>query len=242
MSFFKGIFDSLAKEAVEDALREAPFLLSSTSESAKEQFRRGLTFAHDRNFVEAAKWHRLAAEKGHAEAQLFLGFQFWEGLGVKKDEVEATRWYRKAAEQGHAQGQYSVGVILADDDHCDAKQKAEAVQWFRKAAIQGHADAQCSLAYLYVTGSGVAKDEAEGARWYRKAAEQGHADSQYSLGLMLVHGLGVVRDLEQAYFWLLLGSSDNSLADEVLEELEEQLSEAQCSEIQMRASKWKPSH
>lgn len=242
MSFFKGIFNSLTKEPVEDALREAPFLLSSTSESAEEQFRRGLTFAHDRNFVEAAKWYRLAAEKGHAEAQFLLGVQFFEGLGVKKDEVEATRWYRKAAEQGHAQGQYSVGVILADDDHCDAKQKAEAVQWFRKAAIQGHADAQCSLAYLYVTGSGVAKDEAEGARWYRKAAEQGHADSQYSLGFMLVHGLGVARDLEQAYFWLLLGSSDNSLADEVLEELEEQLSEAQCSEIQMRASKWKPSH
>lgn len=108
MSFFKGIFNSLTKEPVEDALREAPFLLSSTSESAEEQFRRGLTFAHDRNFVEAAKWYRLAAEKGHAEAQFFLGFQFWEGLGVKKDEVEATRWYRKAAEQGHARFTWSV--------------------------------------------------------------------------------------------------------------------------------------
>ncbi|POR97032.1 tetratricopeptide repeat protein, partial [Haemophilus influenzae] len=57
---------------------------------------------------EAVKWYRKAAEQGHADAQLNLGYMYEKGRGVKQDDFEAVKWYRQAAEQGNAKefGQY----------------------------------------------------------------------------------------------------------------------------------------
>ena len=54
---------------------------------------------------EAARWYRLAAEQGNANAQNNLGTMYADGQGVKKDDAEALRWWRKAADQGHAKAQ-----------------------------------------------------------------------------------------------------------------------------------------
>ena len=54
-----------------------------------------------RDYAEAAKWYRKAAEQGHADAQYFLGSLYYNGQGVAQDEAEAERWFRKAAVQGH---------------------------------------------------------------------------------------------------------------------------------------------
>ena len=54
------------------------------------------------SFSEAAKWYRLAAEQGLAQAQRELGWLYDTGRGVSKSLNEAMSWYRKAAEQGDA--------------------------------------------------------------------------------------------------------------------------------------------
>ena len=51
---------------------------------------------------EVARWFRLAAVQGHADAQFNLGHMFENGQGVTQDRAEAARWYRMAAAQGHA--------------------------------------------------------------------------------------------------------------------------------------------
>ena len=53
------------------------------------------------NVVEAAKWWKLAADQGHAEAQWRLGMCSESGRGVEFSYAEAIKWYRKAADQGH---------------------------------------------------------------------------------------------------------------------------------------------
>jgi TPR repeat protein len=42
----------------------------------------------------------MAAEHGHARAQLQLGHMFGEGIGVEQDRAEAAKWYRMAAGHG----------------------------------------------------------------------------------------------------------------------------------------------
>ncbi len=49
----------------------------------------------------ALREFRLLAEQGHAEAQLYLGIMYSQGLGVPKDFVQAYRWYTLAADQGN---------------------------------------------------------------------------------------------------------------------------------------------
>jgi TPR repeat protein len=54
-----------------------------------------------RNFSEAARWYRKAAEQGWQYAQFFLAFQYRYGMGVPRDLNQAMFWCRKAAEQGN---------------------------------------------------------------------------------------------------------------------------------------------
>ena len=55
----------------------------------------------EKDYDEAAKWYRTAAEQGDQEAWYKLGNMYYRGEGVKKDTAEAAKWYQKAAEQGH---------------------------------------------------------------------------------------------------------------------------------------------
>jgi TPR repeat protein len=50
------------------------------------------------------------AEKGDADAQVFVGNCYALGDGVAEDNGQAMSWYRKAALNGHAQAQCDVGV------------------------------------------------------------------------------------------------------------------------------------
>ena len=52
--------------------------------------------------AEAVRWYRLAADQGHADAQVFLGLKYANGEGVVEDDAEAVRWYRLAADQGRS--------------------------------------------------------------------------------------------------------------------------------------------
>ena len=54
-----------------------------------------------RNYEEAVKWYKMAAEQGDASAQSLLGHLYKIGRGVASDYEQAIKWYKKAADQGH---------------------------------------------------------------------------------------------------------------------------------------------
>jgi TPR repeat protein len=60
---------------------------------------------------EAVKWNIEAAKQGYAEAQNYLGYRYYSGVGVKQNYAEAENWYRKAAEQGNANAQKNLSII-----------------------------------------------------------------------------------------------------------------------------------
>jgi len=53
--------------------------------------------------VEAARWFRLAAEQGDADAQAALGLMCAEGNGMPQDIVLAHMWWNLVAAQGDEQ-------------------------------------------------------------------------------------------------------------------------------------------
>ena len=164
------------------------------------KFQLGRAHDKDKNYTEAFKWYRKAADQGHVNAQFSLGVMYDFGLGVAEDNAEAFKWYRKAADQGQVKAQFNLGMMYHFGEGV-AEDKAEAFKWYRKAADQGDADAQLSLGALYDFGEGVAEDKAEAFKWYRKAADQGHADAQFNLGVMYSDGEGVAEDNAEAFKW-----------------------------------------
>jgi TPR repeat protein len=54
------------------------------------------------DYGEAAKWYRLSADQGNADAQFNLGILYSNGQGVPRDLVQAHMWFSLAAVSGDA--------------------------------------------------------------------------------------------------------------------------------------------
>ena len=111
---------------------------------------------------------RKRAEQGDADAQLALGFMYFDGQSVPQDKAEAVKWFRKAAEQGNAVAQSNMGFAHSSGEGVP-QDEAEAAQWFRKAAEQGETYAQSNLGAMYARGEGVPQDYTEALKWASKA-------------------------------------------------------------------------
>lgn len=112
------------------------------------------------------------AEQGLAQAQLHLGFMYYEGDGVVQDYTTAAKWYTKAAEQGLAAAQNNLGFMYYNGDVVAQDYKA-AVKWFTLAAEQGEAIGQSMLGFMYGHSQGVAQDYVKAHMWYNIAAIDG---------------------------------------------------------------------
>jgi uncharacterized protein len=130
-----------------------------------------------KDYAEAAKWLRLAAEQGHEEAQYKLGC-------IPNDYAEA------AAEPGRTEAQYKLGFIYLNGPdksweeyghnylNKDVPQDyAEAARWLFLAADQGHAKAQCKLGFMYHEGQGVPQDHVRAHMWLTLSALRGEPDA-----------------------------------------------------------------
>ena len=97
-----------------------------------------------KNYAEAARCFRRAAEQGHAGAQNNLGFLYHNGWGVPQDYSQAAYWYRLSAQQGNAWGQSNYGTCL-EFGWGVRKDLSTAIEMYRRAASQGHASAKKHL-------------------------------------------------------------------------------------------------
>jgi uncharacterized protein len=56
-----------------------------------------------------AIWWRLAKE-GDAKAQASLGFMYYSGKGVRRDDEQSLYWFRRAADAGQPTAQFFLGM------------------------------------------------------------------------------------------------------------------------------------
>jgi uncharacterized protein len=89
-------------------------------------------WTHPRDLMRAAEWYRLAAERGHSDAQYNLGFMYLLGEGVPADVEKGLWWLRQAASLGdfsafrlladiYRHGYYGVLANNAEADHWDER-------------------------------------------------------------------------------------------------------------------------
>lgn len=196
------------------------------------------------NFMEAARWYRLAADQGDATAQYNLGLLYHEGRGVPQDLSEAAKWYQKAADQGLVDAlvllasMYMIGLGVPSNQR-------EAMYLLTKAAEQGDATAQCNLGLMYPWPS----DSAIALKWLHKAAEQGYAKAYDHLGFYYHAGKGIPQNYVEAFKWYLLASLEGEEADSMMLErsvrdrmtgLKRQMTQEQIAEAKKLAREWKP--
>ena len=152
-----------------------------------------------KDMVEAVKWFRAAAAKGHKDAVLRVA----QIDASQPPPSSTTSTVAKAAPISPlasnltpraSADQFELGL-----DHYDGRKgrpidRGEAAKWFRLAADQGHAAAQNLLGHMYRSGQGVATDYSEARKWLDKSVANGNVDAISNIGLLYQFGQGVVQN------------------------------------------------
>ncbi len=179
------------------------------------------------------------AKAGDVEAQQFVGYCYYVGLGTEQDDHEAFSWYFKAALQNSPVAQSHLASMFVEGRGVP-QDYDEALRYFKKAAEQGLAEAQFNLGVLYDKGLGVTQNYKEAFRWYYQAAAAGDANAQLNVAMMHFQGQGANLDLVQALKWAILASSQgNEGAEELrraLTDSDRALMPEQISQAQREAS------
>jgi TPR repeat protein len=171
-----------------------------------------LGFGTEKNENEAARLHKIGAEKGDAFCQSCYGRDLLLGIGVKKDVDAALIWLRKSAAQKQPEAEYVLHQLYAEGTEVKADPD-EARQWLLRAAEHGQHDARANLAEEILQ----AKDQKRAKSvlsWVRPGAMAGHARSCYIMGFIYSVGIGVKTDDVEAMAWrmvlLNIEDEDNS--------------------------------
>mmetsp|Transcript_24712 Transcript_24712/g.58328 ORF Transcript_24712/g.58328 Transcript_24712/m.58328 type:complete len:320 (-) Transcript_24712:205-1164(-) len=159
----------------------------SAMRSAEGEYHRGMRlFTGDRcgrDYDAAARSFRLAAGRGHAQAQFTLAQCYMKGgMGVPQNHIEAAHLLRLAADQGFADAQCLLG-FLCEHGKGTKRDLGEAVRLYRAAAAQRDVRALARLGVCLEKGRGVAQSEAEAAASYAAASELGGAAALFESGV-----------------------------------------------------------
>jgi hypothetical protein len=87
-----------------------------------------------RDYAEAVKWYRKAADQGLAAAETNLAGMYAKGYGVEQDYAQAMQWCRKAADQGNVGAQQQIGVMY-HFGYGVPKDPVQAYFWYALATV-----------------------------------------------------------------------------------------------------------
>jgi hypothetical protein len=122
-----------------------------------------------KDYAEAMRWAHLAADQGNAEAMDFVGWMFFEGLGVKHNPTITAGYFKAAAGTSSAAawnlGQCYFGAQGVEHD------VPKALEVWKKAAAMGSGRAASTAAMVYLAGDDVPSDPLEARKLATRAAE-----------------------------------------------------------------------
>jgi TPR repeat protein len=108
----------------------------------------------ERDYSQAAKWFRSAAERGYAPAQENFAWMSYTGTGSPLDYSEAAKWTRAAADQGFARAQLDLAYLYEKGKGVPLDY-VSAYMWYKSASDGGEKHAAAELKSL----SAIMSDE-----------------------------------------------------------------------------------
>jgi TPR repeat protein len=124
-----------------------------------------------------------AARRGHAEAQMQVGFRYRRGLGVESNPGLALAWYERAARSGDTYAQEDLGELY-ETGELGKKDPERAFKYTLKAAEADGSLAPYRLARMYEEGRGTERNPAQALFWMEKAARFKIADAAERLAAL----------------------------------------------------------
>lgn len=146
----------------EEGVRITRQLATDGNPWAQYRLGRWIQWLHVNDSKPAAYWFSLAADQGHLDALIELGYCFIDGNGVPADPCHAYALFRCAAEHGDYLGALNMGQCYEEGIGVAADLE-QAVRWYIKAAPIGH-DRLRGLGYVR-----------RGSEWVNEVPNRFHA-------------------------------------------------------------------
>ena len=136
------------------------------------EYANGLAAWEKKDYEEAAKCFRAAAEQGHTDAMVLYAMNcLGKGKGVEKDEDAATDWLKKAADAGN-----STALVLYGNSLLSQDRKSEGLEYMKRSADSGNVLGLYFLGGVYLEMT--QKEKSLSFECMKKAAEMPLTDKK----------------------------------------------------------------
>lgn len=125
------------------------------------------------DYARAFALNAEAADAGHSDAILSMGWFYLNGIGVARDVKLACKWYRESARRGKSKAMFSLGQIAYDEGDY-----LEALRWFERALKKGHHRSGYFIGKLHWKGRGMNKDKKKAIKYFHAAASHKVKEAQ----------------------------------------------------------------
>lgn len=189
---------------------------------------------------EAAKYYKMAAEKGEKTAIINYAYMLKKGKIDNSDTQEVMKYYKMAAECGENEfcpyeivkyyrmsadyGDVSsmemYAKLMDDNEEGDSK---EAAKYFKMAANHGSVESMIIYATKAYNGEGIDVDKSEASTYYKMAADSNDSTEILNYARMLSNDDGIPADKEEAEKYYKLSEDDSeseSSNEEIIKDFE----------------------
>ena len=146
---------------------------------------------------------KRAARHGSGNAYASMGYLYYEGKYLPKDDKKACENWEKAVELKYYEAASNLAYAYIEGVGCE-KDESKGIELYTLAADNGSGFSAYKLYYCYANGTwGVKKDIEVAKKYLFKAAEYGDAWGCYTLGTHYYLGTEyVTKDVGQAFVYI----------------------------------------
>lgn len=166
--------------------------------SDEELFIKARQLYKNKLFVDAFNLYLDLAQRGHNSAKIFIGWMYFDGIGIQKDVNLALFWFNRAAEQGSPEGLFYCGKVLELEGR-----NAESIQFIMESAEKGYIPGVCRLGLMYLEGKFVNRDEQLAIEFLRRAANHGNVFAKREIAVMLIKKPNLFKKIEGTVRFIL---------------------------------------
>lgn len=149
------------------------------------------------NPKEGARFVKIAAENGYANAMASYARLLKYGKGVAVNINEAVRYYKMGIENGSVQAMNDYGYMLKHGQGVGVNYE-EAIKYYKMAIDNGYSVAMNNYARMLQNGDGIKVDYQEAIKFYKMAIDKGNPTAMNNYAHMLKSGQGVEINYQEA--------------------------------------------
>ena len=220
-----------------------------------------------KHLPEAFRWIERSASSGHVPAQEVLGLMYRNGEGVDKNIAKSIEWLSLAAQGGNDDAQTLLGLMYLDGTEV-TRDHQKAAKFFTNGALRDNKISQYMLGVMYLKGaflddkimnpkSGLtgrdylalglqdfsARMDAQTGRTVYRYIDQQRMRSQLLSKRQASRNKRKIEHINEnfihAYMWLSVSLVNGySEARDLMRSLEAQMSSADITVAQSKASQW----